>query len=67
MTRLLETKLRPPPLRDERILRPRLYDHLADFTTGVVLVSAPPSFGKATLVVEWLTSQRSTGVIVSRA
>ena len=57
MAKLLDTKLRPPPLRDERVYRPRLYDHLAEFTTGVVLVSAPPGFGKSTVVVEWLTDQ----------
>ena len=57
MARLLDTKLQPPLLRDERVYRPRLYDHLADFDSGVVLVSSPPGFGKSTLVVEWLQSQ----------
>jgi Tfp pilus assembly pilus retraction ATPase PilT len=57
LARLLDTKLQPPPLRDERVYRPHLYDHLADFDSGVVLVSSPPGFGKSTLVVEWLQSQ----------
>ena len=57
MTRLLDIKLRPPPLRSERVPRPSLYADLADFATGVVLVSAPPGFGKSTLVAEWLASQ----------
>lgn len=57
MARLLDTKLQPPPLRDERVYRPRLYHHLADFNSGVVLVSSPPGFGKSTLVVECLQPQ----------
>jgi len=57
MARLLDTKLRPPTLRRERVYRPRIYEDLTDFTTGMVLVSAPPGFGKSTLVVEWLTHQ----------
>ena len=57
MARLLSTKLQPPPLRNERVYRPSLYEGLADFETGVAVVSAPPGFGKSTLVVEWLTAQ----------
>lgn len=58
MSRLLETKLRPPPLRTERVFRPRLYEQLDAFEGGVVVVSAPAGFGKSTLVVEWLTAQQ---------
>lgn len=57
MARLLHTKLQPPPLRVERVYRPYLYEDLVDFDSGVVLVSAPPGYGKSTLVVEWLTAQ----------
>ncbi len=57
MAQLLDTKLQPPPLRPERVFRPYLYEDLANFETGVVVVSAPPGFGKSTVVVEWLTAQ----------
>jgi LuxR family maltose regulon positive regulatory protein len=57
LARLLDTKLQPPPLRDERVYRPHLYEHLADVESGVVLVAAPPGFGKSTFVVEWLRAQ----------
>jgi LuxR family maltose regulon positive regulatory protein len=40
------------------VLRPHLYARLADRDGGVVLVSAPPGFGKSTFVVEWLEAQR---------
>jgi LuxR family maltose regulon positive regulatory protein len=58
LARLLETKLKPPPLRMERVFRPRLYEHLDAFDSGVVVVSAPAGFGKSTLVVEWLDAQQ---------
>jgi LuxR family maltose regulon positive regulatory protein len=52
---LLQTKLQPPRLRDHLVERPRLIGHLALGTTArVVLVSAPPGFGKSTLVAAWL-------------
>lgn len=57
MAQLLDTKLQPPPLREERVYRPYLHEDLHDFDTGVVVVSAPPGFGKSTFVVEWLTVQ----------
>jgi LuxR family maltose regulon positive regulatory protein len=57
MARLLDTKLQPPPLRDGRVYRPHLYEGLTDFNSGLVLISAPPGFGKSTLTVEWLRAQ----------
>lgn len=57
MDTLLETKLRPPPLREARVHRPEVYSELAAFSTGVVLVSAPPGFGKSTIVAEWLAHE----------
>ncbi len=52
---LLTTKLHIPPTRAHLIPRPRLY-HMLDqgLTLPLTLVSAPPGFGKTTLVSGWL-------------
>lgn len=52
---LLTTKLIPPPIRHNFISRPRLEVKLAkSLTRRLTLVSAPPGFGKTTLVAAWL-------------
>jgi LuxR family transcriptional regulator, maltose regulon positive regulatory protein len=52
---LLLTKIQPPPVRPNAIQRPRLTDRL---TTGLAckltLLSAPPGFGKTTLLAAWV-------------
>jgi LuxR family maltose regulon positive regulatory protein len=52
---LLVTKLRIPPVRPDRIPRPRLIERLnAGLTRKLILLSAPPGFGKTTLLTEWI-------------
>ncbi|HET7087963.1 MAG TPA: tetratricopeptide repeat protein, partial [Anaerolineae bacterium] len=52
---LLVTKLRIPPARPNRVPRPRLIERLnAGFARKLILVSAPPGFGKTTLLTEWI-------------
>jgi ATP/maltotriose-dependent transcriptional regulator MalT len=46
-------KLRPPVLRAGMVERPRLTQRLAATTARLVLVSAPPGFGKSTLLAQW--------------
>ncbi|MDQ2683183.1 MAG: helix-turn-helix transcriptional regulator, partial [Chloroflexota bacterium] len=60
---LLETKLYLPRRRSELVARPRLLNRLHKGTAArLVLVSAPPGFGKTTLLAEWLTNDdRHTG------
>jgi LuxR family maltose regulon positive regulatory protein len=54
---LLATKLFIPPLRPNRVSRPRLLQKLNDGVhqgTRLILISAPAGFGKTTLAVEWV-------------
>lgn len=51
---LRQAKLRPPYLRHSRIPRPRLVTQISTgLQRGLVLLSAPPGFGKTTLLAEW--------------
>ena len=55
---LLITKLALPPPRARAIPRPRLLDRLNEaMTRPLTLVSAPPGFGKTTLLATWCASQ----------
>lgn len=47
------SKLRTPWLRDELLARPRLTDSLVAAPGHLVFVSAPPGFGKSTLLAQW--------------
>jgi LuxR family maltose regulon positive regulatory protein len=52
---LLTTKFNPPQARPNLVRRERLHQKLADgLTRRLTLVSAPPGFGKTTLVAEYL-------------
>ena len=56
-TPLLATKLFVPPPRYKTVLRPCLIERLNDGLAAgrkLTLVSAPPGFGKTTLVSEWV-------------
>jgi len=52
---LLETKLFVPRLRRGLVARPRLSERLSrGVESKLTLISAPPGFGKTTLLAEWL-------------
>jgi LuxR family maltose regulon positive regulatory protein len=53
---LLSTKLYPPPAPSKIIRRSRLLARL-DERAPLILFSAPPGFGKTTLVAEWRASK----------
>jgi LuxR family maltose regulon positive regulatory protein len=58
--RLLQTKLHVPRSRHGAVVRPRLADHLSHgVESKLTLVSAPPGFGKSTLVGGWIAAHRS--------
>lgn len=53
--RFFETKLRPPPRRDNWVHRCRLMDAMAlAARRPVTLVAAPAGYGKTTVVAQWL-------------
>ena len=53
---LIETKLHPPAVRKEWVERPELIKYLAGAEVKLILVAAPPGFGKTTLVAQWRCS-----------
>jgi len=52
--RVLSTKIHPPRLRADLLVRPRLHAALADETAPLVLVTGPAGSGKTVLVRQWL-------------
>ncbi len=51
---VLTTKLLAPPVRRDTIQRPALEQRLTDGLAGrLIVISAPPGFGKTTAVVNW--------------
>ena len=60
-TDLVETKLRAPRPRAGAVPRPRLMDRLTHGASSKLsLVSAPPGFGKSTLVADWTAARAPT-------
>ncbi|EFO79906.1 TPR repeat-containing transcriptional regulator LuxR [Oscillochloris trichoides DG-6] len=59
-TPLIATKLHPPPLFAGCIERPALLARLNTITARLILIVAPPGFGKTTLATSWLRDQAHT-------
>lgn len=63
---LIETKLRPPVLRDGLVTRGRLLTALdGALATRLVVLSAPAGFGKSTLLGQWIAQLRGRGAAVA--
>ena len=59
---LLETKLYIPRWRPGLVSRPRLIKRMDEgIERKLTLVSAPPGFGKTTLLAEWLAATPASG------
>lgn len=55
---ILQTKLTPPPVRADRVPRPRLTQRFsAALERPFTLVCAPAGYGKSTLLGEWIDSE----------
>jgi LuxR family maltose regulon positive regulatory protein len=62
---LIETKLRPPHLRAGLIPRPRLIRQLdGALSARLAVVSAPPGFGKSTLLGQWIAALKGRNAAV---
>ncbi len=64
---LLTTKLYIPPLRPNRVPRPRLIDRLNQglpLGHRLTLISAPAGFGKTTLLSEWVHHLKDEGGMI---
>jgi ATP/maltotriose-dependent transcriptional regulator MalT len=65
---LLETKLHVPRLRRGLVARPRLIERMnRGAESKLTLISAPPDFGKTTLLVAWLSADAALPLARLRA
>ena len=63
---LLRTKLFIPPLRPNRVNRPRLIERInRGLDKSLILVSAPAGYGKTTLVSNWLHVTKTPSAWIS--
>lgn len=62
---LIETKLRPPVLKNDLVARLRLIRQLdGALSARLAVLSAPPGFGKSTLLGQWIAALRERDAAV---